>query len=64
MPKLHFKETGEEVKEGDTILDFRNEEWAFINLTRGGTRVQAKQGKGMAREFFPGVFPACELRES
>ena len=46
-----------EVKEGDKIFDFRGKPWIFKSITRGGSRVYAKEeGKEWSQEFFPSVF--------
>lgn len=68
MPKLVNTETGEVVKEGDSLVDLRGETWRFITLTRQQRKVHVKVpgsfGTGGKREFNPQVFPGYEIRES
>ncbi len=57
-------ETGEEVKEGDWLRDFRGDDWTFISVSsRGKIYVKPAEGRGIRREFNPGVFRGYELRE-
>lgn len=57
--------TGQEVKEGDELVDFRGEKWLYISLTRQDTRVYVKPADGgtFNREYYPSVFPGYKVEE-
>ena len=54
------KEDGTEVKEGDTIIDFRGKAWTFISVTRvtRGAMIYAKDQarSNWKQEFYESVF--------
>lgn len=61
MLKAYNEQTGEEVKRGDTITDFKGDKAVFLNATR--ERIVGKSGKvyvelpdGFRREFYDKVF--------
>lgn len=57
MAKLIDKQ-GNEVQPGMFIEDFRGEQWKFLFLTRGNSRVYVQQidTDDWKQEFFPSVF--------
>lgn len=61
MLKVYDKKTGEEVKPGDTLTDFRGDKAVFLCATR--ERIEGKSGKvyvelhdGSRREFYDKVY--------
>lgn len=55
--------TGEEIKPGDVILDFRGDKWRYIGITRlptgastGRVYVEDFNFANMKSEFYPSVF--------
>lgn len=54
-----------ELKQGDTIKDFRGELWVFRKVTRGPSEGRSAkvevQKDGEIREFYSTVFPGLEV---
>jgi hypothetical protein len=57
--------TGKVINEGDTITSFRGEEFIFLDVTRGGSRVYAQpKAASYKQEFFPSVFNLVVVAEA
>jgi len=50
---------------GNTIIDFRGDEWVFRKVTRGATPGRSAKvlvtAQGSDREFYSTVFPGLEI---
>ena len=58
---------GQKLSEGDTLQDFRGDDWQFIEVTRGpsvgrSAKVLVQNGTDN-REFYSTVFPGLEVLE-
>lgn len=51
-----LREDDTEVKEGDTIIDFRGKPWTFLMVTRANKIYAKDQEKNWKQEFFKDVF--------
>lgn len=60
------------IRKGDTITDFRGDEWTYLGITRQGrpgksTKILARDSSGWQQEFYVTVFEDdiyCEGHES
>lgn len=58
--------TGRSVTHGDTVVDFRGDEWIFIEVSRRAgegrsAKLVVSKPEGGKREFYSTVFPALEV---
>lgn len=60
---LIMDKEGKLVMPGQTIKDFRGEEWSFKDVSRSGTRVLVTKNEEYEREFYPGVFDLQVLKQ-
>lgn len=56
------------MEQGETILDFRGQEWTFISVSRPADEANGRTGKvtvkdefGRQREFYMTVFPDVDF---
>jgi hypothetical protein len=65
MPELVNTETGNPVKEGETLKDFRGETWEYVTIT-SRRKISVKKPDSSnsysGREFNSQVFPGYEIR--
>ncbi|QKN87789.1 hypothetical protein NEBULOUS_28 [Microbacterium phage Nebulous] len=59
-------DTGRSITHGDTVVDFRGEEWIFIEVTRfagegRSAKIQVSKPEGGKREFYSTVFPSLKV---
>jgi hypothetical protein len=69
MKKAYRKDTGEEVKVGEKVQDFRGKIWKLVRLSRARIEGDARTGKvivqreGQNMEFYDTVFDLRVVEE-